>query len=141
MIAPEYYSAWFEIVDHTKKKYGWPIPVYISQYMSAVLANYVDKPDWQPQPSWAETLLTLHTAQAAKMLGDQALFASSVFPTLLERRGINEQYFYQIGRTSYSQAASINQELFLTMAQHFEYLARCLRQCVSDNPQITWKNN
>jgi hypothetical protein len=35
MIDPEYYTAWFDVIDHTKRKYGWPIPTYIEQYMRA----------------------------------------------------------------------------------------------------------
>lgn len=139
MIDPAYYTAWFDVVDHTKRKYGWPIPTYIEQYMSAVLANFTDKPDWQPQPSWAETLLQLQTAQAAKLLGDQALFAAAVFPTMLNSKGITENYFHNIGRTSYNRATKINAELFGTMSQHFSYIAHCLQQTVNDNPQISWR--
>lgn len=138
MIEPEYYRAWFDLIDHAKHKYGWPIPTYIEQYMSAVLANYTDKPDWQPQPSWAETLLTLQSASAAKILGDQALFAAAVFPNMLDRKGLNKTYFHTIGRSSYNRAIEINAELFGTMSQHFSYIANCLQQCVRDNPQIDW---
>ena len=125
MIEPEYYRVWFDVIDHSKKKYGWPIPTYIEQYLSAV-------------SSWAETLLQLQSAHAAKILGDQALFAAAVFPDMLNRKGISEQYFHSIGRSSYSRAAQINSELFTTMSQHFSYLAQCLQHCVHDNPQIPW---
>ena len=138
MIEPEYYRVWFEVIDHSKKKYGWPIPSYIEQYLSAVLANYTDKPDWQPESTWAETLLQLQSAQAAKSLGDQALFAAVIFPNMLNRKGISEQYFHSIGRSSYNRATQINAELFGIMSQHFSYLAHCLQQCVRDNPQIEW---
>jgi len=138
MIEPEYYRVWFDLIDHTKQKHGWSIPPYVEQYMSAVLANYTDKPDWQPQPSWAETLLTLQSATSAKILGDQALFAAAVFPTMLSKKGINEHYFHSIGRASYNRAMHINAELFGTMSQHFSYIAHCLKQCVHDNPQIEW---
>ncbi len=138
MIEPEYYSAWFEIIDQAKQRYGWPIPTYIEQYMSAVLANYVDKPDWQPRPSWAETLLQLQSAQAAKVLGDQALFAAAVFPTYLLSRGLNQQYFHEIGKTSYNRAVTINTALFSTMSNNFSYIAQCLQICINDNPQIDW---
>ena len=136
MIEPEYYRVWFDVIDHNKRKYGWPIPTYVEQYVCAVLANYTDKPDWQPETTWAETLLQLQSAQAAKVLGDQALFAATVFPTMLNSKGIDEQYFHSIGRTSYNRAARINAELFMTMSQHFSYLAQCLQQCIRDNPQL-----
>ena len=138
MIEPDYYRVWFDIIDHNKKKYGWPIPIYAEQYISAVLAYYTDKPDWQPKPNWAETLLQLQTAQAAKILGDQALFAAAVFPDMLSNKGINEQYFHSIGKTSYYRAAQINAELFNTLSHHFSYLAQCMQQCIRDNPQIPW---
>lgn len=136
MIEPEYYSAWFDIIDQAKHLHGWPIPTYIEQYMSAVLANYTDKPDWQPQSSWAETLLSIHSAQAAKILGDQALFAAAVFPTMLERRGINQNYFYQIGKASYSQAEQINYQLFNTLSRNFEFLAECMNYSLQNSARM-----
>lgn len=138
MIETTYYQTWFDLLDQSKHKYGWPIPTYIEQYMSAVLANYTDKPDWQPTPSWAETLLQLQTAYGAKVLGDQALFAAAVFPDMLCTRGIDQQYFHNIGRTSYIRAISINAALYGTMSQHFSFLAHCLQLCLKDNPQINW---
>lgn len=138
MIEPEYYTAWFDLVDHAKKKHGWPIPVHIEQYLSAVLANYTDKPDWQPQPSWAETLLQIQSAQAAKVLGDQALFAAAVFPNMLTARGITYMYFHDIGRMSYHRATAINLALFSAMSHNFTYLANCLQQVINDNPQLNW---
>ena len=141
MIDPTYYQTWFNVVDETRQRYSWPIPVYITQYMSAVLANYVDKPDWQPEPSWAETLMTLSSALDAKELGDQALIAAGIFPTMFYKKGIKEDYFHSIGRSSYSQAQKINQELFGVMSRNFVFISHCVMQTVSDNPQITWKNN
>lgn len=138
MIEPVYYSAWFTVIDQAKQKYGWTMPTYIEQYLSAVLANYTDKPDWQPQPSWAETLLQIQSAHTAKVLGDQALFAAAIFPSLLENKGISYTYFHDIGRTSYNRATEINLALFGTMSLHFSYLAYCLQQCVRDNPQLNW---
>ena len=141
MIDPVYYHAWFNIVDQAKNKYNWPIPLYIEQYLSVVLANYIDKPDWQPDPSWAEKLLTIQTAHAAKVLGDQALFAASVFPTLLECKGINEKYFYDIGTASYKRASEINQELFGVMSDNFKFFSKCLHRAVHDLDRLPYKGS
>ena len=138
MIDPIYYSTWFDVVDQAKQKYGWPIPVYVEQYMSSVLANYTDKPDWQPETSWAETLLSIQSASAAKVLGDQALFAAAVFPTLLECKGITEKYFCDIGSVSYSRATRINQHLFSTMSKNFEFLSQCLHKALHDSNQLEY---
>jgi hypothetical protein len=138
MIDPTYYQVWFDVIDQAKNKNGWPIPIYVEQYLSAVLANYVDKPDWQPTPSWAETLLQIQSAAAAKVLGDQALFAAAVFPTLLERKGITDRYIIDIGRVSYNRASRINEQLFITLSRNFEFLTQCLRRTITDNPQIEW---
>jgi len=138
MIDPVYYTTWFEVVDQAKQKYGWAIPVYIEQYMSAVLANYTDKPDWQPDNSWAETLLTLQSASAAKVLGDQALFAAAVFPTLLECKGLTEKYLYDIGTVSYRRATRINETLFGTMSDNFTFLSKCLHRALYDSNQLEY---
>jgi hypothetical protein len=137
MIDPNYYQAWFTVIDQAKNKHGWPIPVYIEQYLSAVLANYVDKPDWQPQPSWAETLLSVQSANAAKVLGDQAMFAAAVFPNMLERKGISQDYFYNIGKVSYGHAERINYHLFNTLSRNFEFLAECLNYSLQNTPRVT----
>jgi hypothetical protein len=138
MIDPVYYKTWFEIVDQAKNKYGWSIPLYIEQYLSVVLANYIDKPDWQPDPSWAETLLSLQNAHAAKVLGDQALFASAVFPTVLEYKGLSEKYFHDIGTISYRRATSINETLFGIMSDNFTFLSQCLHRAVHDTNQLEY---
>lgn len=138
MIEPIYYKTWFDILDQAKTKYNWEIPLYIEQYMCAVLANYTDKPDWQPINSWAETLLSMQTASAAKVLGDQALFAAAVFPTLLEYKGITEKYFNDIGTTSYRRAAVINESLFNTMSENFSFLSRCVHCALHDNNKLEY---
>lgn len=138
MIEPVYYSTWFDLVDQAKQKYGWAIPLYIEQYMSAVLANYTDKPDWMPENSWAETLLSIQNAAAAKVLGDQALFAAAVFPSLLECKGINEKYLYDIGTISYRRAAKINETLFVTMSDNFSFLSKCLYRALYDSNQLEY---
>ena len=138
MIEPVYYKTWFDVLDQAKNKYQWEIPLYIEQYMSAVLANYIDKPDWQPANSWAETLLSLQSASAAKMLGDQALFAAAVFPTFLEYKGISEKYFYDIGTTSYRRASTINQALFGTMSENFKFFSQCLYHALHDSNKLEY---
>jgi len=139
MIEPVYYKTWFDILDQAINKYQWGIPLYIEQYMSAVLANYTDKPDWQPNNSWAETLLSIQSARAAKVLGDQALFAAAVFPTFLEYKGINEKYFYDIGATSYRRASVINQELFGELSRNFQFLSQCLYQALHDSNKLEYR--
>lgn len=136
MIEPVYYKTWFDIVDQAKNKYQWEIPLYIEQYMSAVLANYTDKPNWQPDNSWAETLLSIQSAAAAKVLGDQALFAAAVFPTLMEYKGISEKYFYDIGSTSYRRASIMNEALFGTMSENFKFLSQCLHLALHDSNRL-----
>lgn len=138
MIEPVYYKTWFDIVDQAKNKYQWEIPLYIEQYMSAVLANYTDKPNWRPDNSWAETLLSIQSAAAAKVLGDQALFAAAVFPTLLEYKGISEKYFYDIGSTSYKRASVINEALFGTMSENFSFLSKCLYCALHDSNKLEY---
>lgn len=140
MIEPEYYSAWFSVIDEAKQQYQWPIPTYIEQYISAVLANYTDKPDWQPQSSWAETLLSVQTVHGAKVLGDQALFAAAVFPNMLEKHGIKTDYLYHIGQTSYGHAQQLNYHLFNTLSRNFIFLAECMNHSMKLSSNKPWLN-
>ena len=137
MLNDEYISAITQLVVDCEHVTGVDLPRPIRLYTIAVLASRLDQPDWQPDPSWGERYLALKTAQEAKELGDTALFAVSVFPTLGARRGISRDYYVSIGQGSYSRAAQrLNESLYTQLGEHFEFIASFMGQCVNSHRKV-----
>lgn len=132
----EYLTAITTLVTDCEQTTGTDLPTTIKLYTISILAERLNTPNWQPDPSWAERYLTLRTAHEAKQLGDTALFAVAVFPTLGNRRGISKNYYTSIGQGAYSKAAEkLNEHLYLQLSEHFEFVANFMGQCVNRYPQ------
>lgn len=115
------------IVTECLERQGWTMPDRVKTYCVRVLVKYIDRPDWQPQPSFAESLLTVRSVPAARELGDSCLFARSVFPSLLERRGLTSSYIVQIGQTAYDRVLDLGPEpTTQCLRDNFEFLAEML---------------
>lgn len=137
MLNDEYISAITQLVVDCEQVTGIDLPHPIRLYTIAVLASRLDQPNWQPDPSWSQRYLTLRTAQEAKELGDTALFAVSVFPTLGARRGISRSYYVSIGQGSYCRAAqTLNESLYTQLGEHFEFIAGFMGQCVHAHRKV-----
>jgi len=109
------------------QRQGWTMPVAVQNYCVRVLVAHIDRPDWQPKPSWAESLLTVKTGAAARALGDSCLFARSVFPSLLERRGLDSSYLVFIGQSAYDRVLDSGPEpTTQCLRDNFEFVAEML---------------
>ena len=132
MLNQAYFDAINTLVHECQSVKGLELPKPITIYCTAILADKLDKPLWEPQPTWAERYLTMKSAQDAKDLGDTALWAVGICPTYLTRRGMNRSYYVQIGQGAYSKAADeLNTELYTLLSTHFLYISEFLKQCVS----------
>lgn len=106
------------------EQHGWQLPHQCLLYMTQVLSDHMNKPDWQPQPSYAEAFMRVNTVLGYNALANECWFARAVFPTLLSRRGLNASYFVQMGQTCFDQVYSRSgNEIAATMRDHFEFLA------------------
>lgn len=112
-----YQTAFFEVVRETQESTGLTLPNDIECYVVMLLADHIDKNDFLPKKSFAESYLTIRKSSNAKELGDTCLFVSGVFPLYGER-----DYFVQIGRSSYSRITTLNHELFESLSKHFTFL-------------------
>jgi len=115
-----YTHAFFGVVRETQEETGYQLPVHLEHYIVALLAIHIDRPNWEPKESFAESLLQAQTRRNAKELGDTCLFVTGVFPTYGSRRGLKRNYFQNIGKTSYSQVTG---ELFEDLCSHFDFLS------------------
>jgi hypothetical protein len=85
---------------------GWILPEDIVNYCTMVLADHVTRPNWQPQPSYAEQFMTVRTVQQYISLGNECWFTRAVFPELMERRGIKSSYYVDMGTACFDQVVT-----------------------------------
>ena len=114
-----YQNAFYGVVKETQENSGYILPVDIESYVVMLLADKIDKPDFLPEKTFAESYLQLKNSRDAKALGDNCLFVTGVFPDY----GLDQEYYISIGQSSYSQISyGFNQELFSSLAKHFRFI-------------------
>lgn len=137
-----YTNAFHGVIRDAQAKYGYELPVHLEAYVVMLLSFYIDRPNWQPEPSFAEAYLTIQQRHNAKELGDACLFASGVFPTLGSRKGLPRSYYSNIGISSYEMVAdALENELFSQLAKHFIFLSEFIEIAVNPRLTISAQNN
>ena len=132
-----YRTALFDVVKETSVKRGYDLPEPIEAYVVMLLATHVDKTEFLPKDTFAETFLTIKSASEAKQLGDTCLFVAGVFPTIGERKGLKRRYYQDIGSTSYEIVAeAMNPDLFKLLATHFNFLSDFIEVTVHSSKNI-----
>lgn len=112
------------MVRDARRDFGYELPVEVEHYVVLLLADHVDRPHWQPEPSFAETYMTISTSRDAKRLGDACLFMTGVFP----ERGPSMEYYVNIGSSSYHRAGrELRRDLFDQLARNFSALGRFIQ--------------
>ncbi len=122
----EYFVPMNELIVSTKAETGYELPEDIEVYVSALLASFIDKPDFLPERSFAEaySILDRRDYNNAKQLGDTCLFLSGVFPKYGKRYGLNKTYYRKIGSSSYNIASSmLQQQVLKRLARHFDFVS------------------
>jgi hypothetical protein len=130
-----YRTALFDVVKETSATRGYDLPEPIEAYVVMLLASHVDKPNFLPE-TFATAFLTIKTPGEAKQLGDTCLFVAGVFPGIGERKGLKRRYYQDIGSTSYEMASEMNNELFPTLAKHFNFLSNFIEVTVNSSKHL-----
>ena len=113
-----------QILTDTWHRQGWAIPDVITDYETEVLYKMLDRVPWQPEPSYAERYMALKSVKEYVEFGDVCWFTRAVFPQCLERRGIKDTYFTQLGQSAWDRAVQLTGNPVLTlMRDHFEWTA------------------
>lgn len=136
-----YVDAFRGVVKETQTETGYELPEYLEAYIVMLLANYMERPDFLPEHSFAMAYLKLQNRSSynAKELGDACLIVSGAFRTYGHRKGLSVGYFQDIGRSSYDLVAgSLNQSLFSSLSQHFIFLSDFI-DCVVSPPRVQYK--
>ena len=131
-----YTNAFFTVVKETQESTGYELPVHLEHYIVMVLAIHIDKPNWQPEESFAEAYLKMNTRANAKELGDTCLFVSGVFPMFGNKKGLSRSYFQNIGKSAYGQVSG---ELFSDLSLYFDHLSNFIDIAMSSS-DITLRN-
>ena len=116
-----YTSAFYDAVKETRAKTGYELPEHLEAYVVMLLASFVEKPDYLPEKSFAETYMVLVQKRSPniKELGDTCLFVTGVFPEYKSKYGLDVEYFSSIGSNSYLQ---IQSNLFNELGSKFTYV-------------------
>lgn len=126
-----YVQVFHSLVRDTRKSYGYELPGDIEQYVVLLLADHMDRPDWLPDTSFAQSYMLIQSSHDAKVLGDECLFLCGVFPEYGKRRGLDINYYASIGSGSYSRASrSLHTELFEGLSQQFDIVSQFINVTV-----------
>lgn len=132
-----YVDAFRSLVIETRDKTGIELPEPVEIYVTMLLADFLDRPVFLPDQSFAETHLKLKNSKSAKELGDVCLFLTGVFPQYGSRYGIDTGYYVGIGSNSYQIAArTMNYEIFQLLSVHFEYVRQFIEITTSSNRDL-----
>ena len=121
-----YISAFKDCIAQTSQHAGYTLPEDVEAYCAILLGSFVDRPDFLPADSFAESYLRLTRRDSAnaKELADICLFVVSVFPDY----GVNTNYYIDIGKSSYDIASKqLHYNLFQDLCQHFEIISEVIR--------------
>ena len=130
-----YHSVFYTIIKETQDTYGYDLPFDIEVYVTMLLASHIDKSSFLPQDSFAESYLSLDRpyGSRAKQLGDTCLFTVGVFPEYGSSKGLTQEYFSSIGKSSYDLARDrLNDRLFLDLRNHFDFLTNFINICTTN---------
>lgn len=123
-----------DILKETITAHGWHIPEPVFAYTVRILAEKVDQMPWHPEPSYAEAYMNIKTPTEALALGNTCFFTRSVFPELLDHRGLSQNYFVELGQGSYSIVLKHTDLPHIrAIRDHFEFLCEVVYTAVRLN--------
>jgi len=116
MLRDAYVHAFSDLVKETREHTGVELPEHVECYVVLLLADHVDKIEFLPKKTFAESYLSIQNARDAKTVGDACLFTAGVFPGYR-----NTRYITDLGISAYTQVRKPhNEELFESLALGFD---------------------
>ena len=112
------------ILEQCLERQGWQLPPDVVSYCSSILEDHIARPDWQPQPSYAEQYLKITKTREALALGNECWFTRAVFPELMQRRGIQPSYYVDLGQSCWDRVLDrVENPTLRLLRDHFEFTA------------------
>jgi hypothetical protein len=125
------------ILTDTWDRQGWQVPDTVTDYATRILTERIDKPDWQPEPSYAERYMQLRSPQECLAFGDTCWFTRAVFPDCMNRRGISSSYFVELGQGCYAQVLrTYSIPAVQMLKEHFEWTAEMTYTAIHSNGEF-----
>ena len=93
-----------ELVHEHSQRVGWLAPELLLDYLAQILAERLDRPDFIPQPTFAEAYLKLYSRYQPgvyREFADSTLIFCSLLPDYGQRRGLNMDYYATLGISTY----------------------------------------
>ena len=123
-------SQWLNLILNAESHAGYELEHNLKKYLMLTLEHYTTEltlPNSIIAVKYMEALNLTGTKQFLELrnIGDQCLLISGLFPDRLLKKNISLDYTITIGKQSYSQLASQNNNhpwdkaLFLELQQHF----------------------
>lgn len=126
-----------DILKETVDRHGWTIPLPVFDYTVRILAEKVSQVPFTPEPSYAEAYMSIKTPSEALAFGNTCFFTRSVFPELMQQRGVSSDYFVSLGQGSYTMALThCPMPHVKVLRDHFEFLAEVVYTAVRINGEF-----
>lgn len=104
MIDAKVCQAFRNLIEEFQENSGFVMPELLREYLVELLSLRLRDTEIIPTPSFAERYLEIcqrPTAMAARQLGDQCLFFTSLMPQWGPSRGLSLDYYANLGISSY----------------------------------------
>jgi hypothetical protein len=135
---------WQALVHDAGARAGTPLDEMRESYLVFVLLRYQRDDSLLVRTQALEWLTAqacsgTQRADALRDVGDRCLLIAGLYPGLAERRRVGTDYFIDLGRGAYHEAAEASRNayaaLFEQLARSYRELVRILR-CVREAPEL-----
>lgn len=116
----------WEHCDHS----GFAAPPQLIEYIIDIVAERFDRPDFVPEPTFAESYLRLYAQYRPSLyreFADSTLIFCSLLPDYGLRRGLNMDYYATMGISTYYTLGDLSRDpRFTQLGNWFYHLQRFL---------------
>jgi hypothetical protein len=111
------------VLDHSAQV-GFAAPELLLEYLTDILVERFDRPDFVPTPSFAESYLRLYSVYRPgpfREFADSTLIFCSLQPDYGQRRGIPMDYYATLGISTYYTLADFSHDSRFTQLGNWFY--------------------
>jgi hypothetical protein len=143
--ASDIIALWKDAIRHGEKLCSVTLQSELEEYLVSLLVHYTNKPEFAKQIIALKFLESMQAAPNQRMLGlrmvgDQCLLFSGLFPHIADRKQVKISYFVDMGRSAYAAISAKAYDLNDLLAGQFVILMdvlQSIRQFSDDIPDLT----
>lgn len=117
-------SQFFDHLTEHRDRTGFAASDQLLTYLADLLAERLDRVDFIPEPSFAERYLELYSCQRLsefKDYADSSLFFVSLLPKYGQRRGLDLEYYANLGISVYYTLGDLSKDQRYTQLGNWFY--------------------